>query len=295
MRGGRISVPFAPPDPCGEERTENVMAMLNETITILCVDDEPNVLNALRRLFLDKNYNILTASSAQVGLATLEQQEVQIVISDYRMPNMNGVEFLREVYKRWPDTVRIVLSGYADATATAAAINDGHIYKFVPKPWNDDDLLVTVKIAIERYTLYKLNRELTEELMLKNDELMKVNAHLSDLIAERSQSLDFTARSLALHQSLLNALPIGVLGIDADNTIVMCNDSCGSYCKDGAVVIGSSVDTAVPEEVRQFIGTLASGRTIGRLERKGQKVRMIGTSIGNKGKIIAFIPEDDGA
>ncbi len=73
------------------------------------------------------------------------------------MPNMNGVEFLREVRTRWPDTVRIVLSGYADTASIVSAINEGEIYRFIPKPWNDDDLKVTIANAIERYHLLKKN------------------------------------------------------------------------------------------------------------------------------------------
>jgi len=271
------------------------MSTMRETITILCVDDEPNVLNALKRLFFDENYTTLTASSARDGLDILEQEEVQIVVADYRMPNMNGVEFLREVYKRWPRTVRIVLSGYADVTATVAAINDGHIYKFVPKPWNDDDLLVTIKNAIERYTLYKLNRELTEELMLKNDELIKVNADLSDLVAERSQSLEFTAKSLTLHHSLLNAMPVGILGIDPDNMVVMCNESCGAFCGDKTAMVGNSADDVVPEDVKRFIGLVKrEKRAVSDNELAGRRIKMIGSSIEDKGVIIVFVPEDEG-
>jgi two-component system NtrC family sensor kinase len=140
---------------------------MSEEIKILCVDDEQNVLNALKRLFIDNDYSIFTAVSGQEGLNILEQEHAQIIISDYRMPGMNGVEFLKEVCNLRPDTVRIVLSGYADAAAIVSAINEGQIYKFVPKPWNDDELRVTVANAIERYFLYKKNKELGAELQKK--------------------------------------------------------------------------------------------------------------------------------
>ena len=269
---------------------------MRQEIKILCVDDEPNVLNALKRLFLDENYTFLTASSAREGFGILEQEDVQIVVSDYRMPKMNGVEFLREVYQRWPDTVRIVLSGYADSSATVAAINEGQIYKFVPKPWNDDELLVTIKNAVERYELYKLKQELTEELLLKNNELISVNAHLSDLVAERSRSLEFAAKSLALHQSLLNAMPVGVLGLDPDNMIVMCNASCGSVYGDSKPAVGNSADAVMPEDVKRFIGLMKNAkRAVGHGEIAGRRIKMIGSSIENQGVIIVFIPEDDNA
>lgn len=104
-----------------------------DVVKILCVDDERNVLKALRRLFMDEdNYDILVAESGAEGLALLEEEEdVRMVISDYRMPEMTGVEFLSQVYEKWPDTMRIVLSGYADTAAVVEAINLGQIYKFI--------------------------------------------------------------------------------------------------------------------------------------------------------------------
>ena len=120
---------------------------LNMPVKILCVDDERNVLRALERIFLDDDYEIVTAGSGEEGLEIMTESGdcFQVVISDYRMPVMNGVEFLKAVYERWPDSVRIVLSGYADAGAIVAAINEGHIYKFIPKPWNDEELRETIQ------------------------------------------------------------------------------------------------------------------------------------------------------
>ena len=153
---------------------------MEEQVNVLCVDDEPNVLRALERLFLDNDYNILAATSGAEGLDILKKTSpVQLVMSDYRMPEMNGVTFLKEVSLLWPDTVRIVLSGYADTGSIISAINEGHIYKFIPKPWNDDELIVTVSTALERYRLQKRNLELTNELLCKNEELTKLNAELN--------------------------------------------------------------------------------------------------------------------
>ncbi len=141
-----------------------------EHVTILCVDDEANVLKSLKRLFLDEDYEILTAESGKEGLVLLEQrQPVQVLISDYRMPAMDGVAFFKQVHERWPDTVRIVLSGYADTAVVVAAINEGQIYKFIPKPWNDDELKVAIAQALEWYFLVKAKNELNEQLRQAND------------------------------------------------------------------------------------------------------------------------------
>ncbi len=158
---------------------------MDENITILCVDDERNVLKSLIRLFLDCEYTILTATSGKEGLNLLEKEDAQIIISDYRMPVMNGAEFLKEVFQLYPKTVRIVLSGYADADSILSAINEGHIYKFIPKPWDDNELKVTILNAIERYFLVKKNEELTVELMKKNKELTELNNKLVKLLGAK--------------------------------------------------------------------------------------------------------------
>jgi two-component system NtrC family sensor kinase len=155
---------------------------MDELIRILLVDDEVNVLRALERTFMDEEYEVLTASSGSEGLSILQDiSPVQVVVSDYRMPQMNGVDFLREVRRCWPDTVRIVLSGYADTAVVISAINEGEIYKFIAKPWNDDELRIAIINALERYSLNKKNIELTEALSAKIEELKKANADLERL------------------------------------------------------------------------------------------------------------------
>jgi len=120
-------------------------------ILILCVDDEKNVLRSLERIFLDQDgYEVVTAISGVEALEIMERQgPFRIVISDYRMPVMNGLDFLRVVQGRWPDTVRIVLSGYADSAEIKSALNDGLVYKLLAKPWNGEELLATIAGAVE--------------------------------------------------------------------------------------------------------------------------------------------------
>src|ERR1039457_2602827 len=197
---------------------------MEERVRILCVDDERNVLKALERVFLDDDYDILCATSGLEGLEILENEPgVQIVLSDYRMPEMSGVDFLGEVYRRLPDTVRIVLSGYADAASVVAAINEGHIYKFISKPWNDDELRSAVRDALERYFLKKTNRELLEELKEKNDEFASINRNLEAIVAERTSHLLFQKKVLEYSQNILSSLPVGIVGIDMNGMVVQAN------------------------------------------------------------------------
>ena len=151
-----------------------------EIIKLLCVDDERNVLRALERIFMDDDYEILTAISGEDGLAVLaENDDVQVVVSDFRMPGMNGVEFLRQVCEKYPETVRIVLSGYADTGAVVAAINEGQIYKFVSKPWSDEELRQTVAKAVEAFSLHRQNRALAAELETLKREMELLKSRMS--------------------------------------------------------------------------------------------------------------------
>ena len=128
--------------------------------TLLCVDDEANILSALKRLFRSQGYTILTATSGKQGLELLEKEHVDLVISDMRMPEMNGAQFLEQVKNRWPDTVRLLLTGYAEMPATVDAINKGGISRYISKPWEDTDMVMLVREALERLQLERENRRL---------------------------------------------------------------------------------------------------------------------------------------
>jgi EAL domain-containing protein (putative c-di-GMP-specific phosphodiesterase class I)/CheY-like chemotaxis protein len=115
--------------------------------TLLLLDDEPNILNALRRLLRREGYRILATTSPQEAFELLAQHRVQVIISDQRMPEMSGTEFLSRVKQIYPDTVRIVLSGYTDLQSITEAINRGAIYRFLVKPWDDEELRQQVREA----------------------------------------------------------------------------------------------------------------------------------------------------
>lgn len=118
--------------------------------TILLVDDEENILKSLKRLLRKDGYEILIANSGQEALDLLEKNRVQVVLSDQRMPNMTGSELLEKVRQLYPETVRMILSGYADFESVVDAINNGKIFRFLNKPWNDEDIRENVKSAFEK-------------------------------------------------------------------------------------------------------------------------------------------------
>jgi two-component system NtrC family sensor kinase len=198
-----------------------------------------------------EDYEIVTANSGQEGLEVLEQNgPFQLIVSDYRMPSMNGVDFLSEVCRRWPDTDRIILSGYADTAAIVSAINEGRIYKFIAKPWNDVDLLHAIREALNHYELRASNRRLLAELTAANDELKSMNDHLYGLVDERVKEVLLQSRALHSFQNVLDSLPIGFLGADDCGMIVQCN-SMGAQMLDLSPedLIGIDLATALPREI----------------------------------------------
>ncbi|MCP5267863.1 MAG: response regulator [Zoogloeaceae bacterium] len=156
---------------------------------ILCVDDEPNILSSLRRLFRQNGYQISVANSGAEGLQMLEGQGFDLVISDMRMPEMDGARFLEQVRKRWPETLRILLTGYADISSTIEAVNKGQIYRYVSKPWDDNDLLLTVRQALDLQKLAREKARLEALTVAQNEELKDLNANLELKVMERTVDL----------------------------------------------------------------------------------------------------------
>jgi len=158
--------------------------------TLLLVDDEPGILSSLRRLLRPAGYTIITAESGKAGLEILEHQTVNLVISDMRMPEMDGARFLEQVRNRWPATMRILLTGYADISATIAAINRGEIYRYIAKPWDDNDLTLIVRDALERQLLKNENSRLLSLTQAQNEELKDLNANLEDKVKQRTAEIE---------------------------------------------------------------------------------------------------------
>jgi two-component system response regulator HupR/HoxA len=140
--------------------------------TVLVVDDEVRSLEALRRT-LEEDFEVFTASSAEQAQAVMEREWVQIIVCDQRMPGMTGVEFLKGVRSQWPDTLRIILSGYTEAEDIIAGVNEAGIYQYLMKPWQPDQLLLTLQAAANVYRLQQENQRLSVELRATEPVLAK--------------------------------------------------------------------------------------------------------------------------
>jgi response regulator RpfG family c-di-GMP phosphodiesterase len=178
--------------------TENpaLQASTERQPTVLCVDDEPNILSALRRLFRGAGLQVRTAVGGAAGLALLETESVDLVISDMRMPEMDGTEFLHQVRLRWPETMRLLLTGYSDVSSIIEAINRGEIYRYISKPWDDNDIVLIVRQALERKALEQEKRRLEELTARQNEELKTLNASLELKVAARTAELSAANGSL---------------------------------------------------------------------------------------------------
>jgi len=196
---------------------------------ILFVDDEAGVLKAMLRIFRQEHYDLLTAISGEEALSVMAEEPVQVVISDHRMPGMSGTDLLREIKKRHPATIRIMLTGYADVDAVMGAVNDGAVYKFITKPWNDEDLRLTVSLALEQYDLIKENKSLKQKSAAQKKDLKRlsrfVDIHRSQLGNHllRAGHVDQSQldKALRIQKSTHKVLPKILLDMDAVDEATM--------------------------------------------------------------------------
>ncbi|MDY6903249.1 MAG: response regulator [Thermodesulfobacteriota bacterium] len=167
---------------------------------LLLVDDEPQVLNSLQRLLRkEKHYIVQTAGSGQEGLERLKKMEtpVSLIISDQRMPGMNGSEFLEQAKQIYPDAIRFMLTGYSDLNAIVDAVNKGEIHRYITKPWNDGDLKLQIRQAIQQYDLVEENRRLQAVTKEQNVKLYKLGRSLEKKIQARTEELTEKSEKLA--------------------------------------------------------------------------------------------------
>jgi len=168
-----------------------------ETGKVLFVDDEENILHAVERLFMDEGVEVFTASSGKRALEVLAAHpEMAVIVSDQRMPEMTGVDFLEKSRVVASAAVRILLTGYADVNAAIDAVNRGGIYRYLAKPWNDEELLQTVKGAVQMHMLIRENKRLNAVVQKQNEELKRWSQELEVIVQEQTMELQKSYDSL---------------------------------------------------------------------------------------------------
>ncbi len=233
--------------------------MSNMKHTVLCVDDEQNILSALKRILRKEGYQLLTASSGVEGLEILKENDVHLVMSDQRMPQMSGTEFLARVKEEYPDTIRIILTGYTDVDSITESINRGHIYKFFLKPWNDQNLKLEIKKALEQYDLVQANKRLHETVLEQNEELKEINENLEMLVKERTGELEIQNQALELSRAILEDLPVPVIGVSSEGFIVMANQKVLTLFNGrGSIEIGKSIGRYFSEVIEKALSAVHS-------------------------------------
>lgn len=197
---------------------------------LLLVDDEPNILASVNRLLRAEGYAIRTAESGAQGLALLEQEAADVILSDMRMPAMNGAEFLKQVRERWPDSVRILLTGFSDITSTIAAVNEGGIHAHLNKPWDDAQLLQAVRGGVERKRLVDERNALLELTAKQNDELTFLNEGLEDAVRARTAELRQSSNFLELSNKKLKETFLNTLTVFS-NLVQLRQETLGGHGK----------------------------------------------------------------
>ncbi len=182
------------------------MVLQTNNRTVLCIDDEREILSALQRSLRNVADQVVTATNGEEGIALLEEHAPAVIISDMRMPGMNGAEFLQRVLEFAPHTFRILLTGHADIEAAISAINKGEIHRYMHKPWDSDELNQAIKQGFERHDLIQANLALTDSLGEKNRELQQLNGTLEEKVVERTQQLLHSERL-----SVLGRLAAGIV------------------------------------------------------------------------------------
>jgi len=172
---------------------------------ILFVDDERPILNSLNRLFRPTGYKIHLANSGDEALAVLEQEPIDIVVSDMRMPGMDGAKFLSTVARQWPATARMLLTGYADLSSAIEAINQGEISRYLTKPWDDSDIVICVEQALQNKRLLEEKNRLELLTARQNEELSALNEGLEQKVAERTQEIEQAKQEIMVAHEALNA------------------------------------------------------------------------------------------
>lgn len=261
---------FSRPIPAGDMETmlrekrslpEELLRAKKRQRTILLVDDEENILASLRRLLRRDGYRILYTTRAAEGLEILAKNDVDVILSDQRMPSMTGVEFLRRAKTIHPGTIRMVLSGYTELQSVTDAINEGAIYKFLTKPWDDDQLRGHIQEAFRQKEMADDNRRLSNELQVANAELARSNEQLNILLKTKEERIVRDEAMVMVTQDVMQQLVVPIIGIDQEGMIVYANNQAVAVLGAQTPLLGCSAAKQLPGELARLAASGPEGET----------------------------------
>jgi diguanylate cyclase (GGDEF)-like protein/PAS domain S-box-containing protein len=256
--------------------------------TLLLVDDEPNILSALKRLLRRDSYKILTAASGKEGLELLAKNEIDVIVSDQRMPGMTGVDFLRTVKTLYPETVRIVLSGFTELQSVTDAVNEGAIYKFLTKPWDDNQLREHITHAFHHKEMIDENRRLTLEVRTANHDLATANRRLEEVLEQKQLQITRSKVSLDIVREALQHVPLPVFGLDDDEMVAFVNHAAEELYADTGPILGGEAAHLMPQLMHAIYNTVEGKEC--KVKLNGITFHAVTRNMGNgtqsRGKLI---------
>jgi CheY-like chemotaxis protein len=257
--------------------------------TLLLVDEEPGVLNALTRLLRQDGYSIFCAGDGEAGLQILREQAVDVILSGQRMVGMTGEDFLRQAKMLQPDNVRMLLTGYLEINTVARTVNEGSVYKFLTKPWNDEQLRATVADAFIYKEFSDENRRLTQELA-------ETNQRLQLLLEEKQQRIQIEENALKVLHEVTQLLPLPLLGVDDNGMVASTNEAAQHLFVAHTLMLGCQLSTLLPSDVLQGLQN-GKGDAPTFIAADGKAYTLLCRPLGlhsqASGKLIIFMPQRD--
>lgn len=276
----------------GRQLPPHLLRLQKPQRILLLVDDEPNIVASLKRLFRRDGILILTAGSGAEGLDMLSKYKVDVIISDQRMPGMTGVEFLRAAKASHPDTIRIVLSGFTELQSVTDAINEGAVYRFLTKPWDDEQLREHVQQAFAYKELHEENEQLNIKIRTTNQELVAANRQLGEVLQQAHHQLGRDETSLAIMREALQHIPLPVIGVDNDGLMALVNTAAERLFAREGPLLGIELASTLPT-LDATLATSAEGLPHELLIEGNHylvKWDTMGVHSRSQGKLVTFTP-----
>ena len=232
---------------------------------VMIVDDEANVAKSVKRLLEAHDFEVLVAEDGNSALQMLRKEDdVSVVVSDQRMPKMSGSELFSQLSIERPDAKRILLTGYTDLDSIRDAVNNGNIFRFLLKPWDDDELLRCVEEGAHYYMVQQENKRLRKELE-------RSNVTLQHNVEQKTRVLNMNIRSLARYEKIVENLPVGVICVSDDGMVVLANKQFCHHFKFNNAVEGMSYKRLLPVDFFPIVENFEDGKIVD-VEHDGQRL-----------------------